>query len=220
MEAPTDIKAGKNDRTTTERPTTNQTLRAVVDNPISSRDLFQRDTLEFVWKEDAFGCGSLCGWTWSRSCGWSGISLESHIFVVVFVVVVVWYPCSRLSRGTLSLSLWSSLILFVSRLWTAENRSVGQKLAVATAFMVALPVATFYATHAYMVQVLDYKSFDADNWAGAAAIVMTNLIVGGYCYMAYWEDLEDQQQQQAAAATRHDNDASVPRVGIYKQRTD
>ena len=142
------------------------------------------------------------------------VSLQSHILHVV----VVWYLPTFVSLYSFSLSLvvW---ILFVSRLWTAENRPVGQKLAVATAFMVTLPVATFYATHAYMVQVLDYKSFDADNWAGAAAIVMTNLIVGGYCYMAFWEDLEE-QQQQAAAATRHDNDASVPRVGIYKQRTD
>ena len=86
-----------------------------------------------------------------------------------------------------------------------ENKEVGQKLGIATAFMFTLPVLTFF-----VAQYIFSDKQNPDNWAGAAAILMTNVIVGAYCYVAYVEDRELQQ----------DNDANQPRVGIYKQRVD
>ena len=91
-----------------------------------------------------------------------------------------------------------------------ENRNVGKKLGVATAFMFTLPVLTFFAAQ----WAFRYKQ-QPDNWAGAAAIIMVNIIVGSYCYMAYLEDSElDKNKNQT------DNDANQPRVGIFKQRVD
>ena len=43
---------------------------------------------------------------------------------------------------------------------------------------------------------------------------MTNLIVGGYCYSAYLEDLQDKQNDNDK------DDRYGPKVGIYKQRID
>lgn len=86
---------------------------------------------------------------------------------------------------------------------------MGKKLGLATAFMFTLPVATFFAAQ----WVFRYKQ-QPDNWAGAAAILMVNLIVGTYCYVAYVEDSELEKNKQ------HDNDANQPRVGIFKRRVD
>jgi len=88
-----------------------------------------------------------------------------------------------------------------------ENREVGRKLGVATAFMFTLPVMAFFVAK----YVFSYKK-EPDSWAGGAAIIMTNIIVGAYCYMAYLEDNDKQKNK--------DNDANQPRVGIYKQRVD
>lgn len=86
-----------------------------------------------------------------------------------------------------------------------ENRQVGQKLGIATGFMFTVPILTFF-----IVQYAARGMSNPDNWAGAAAIFATNIIVGAYCYMAYLEDKDDEK----------DNDASQPRAGIYKQRVD
>lgn len=95
--------------------------------------------------------------------------------------------------------------LFCS-LWEPENREVGQKLGIATGFMFTLPVLTFF-----IAEYVFSDKKEPDNWAAGAAIIMTNIIVGTYCYMAYKED-SDQQKDN--------NDADQPRVGIYKQRVD
>ena len=103
------------------------------------------------------------------------------------------------------------------RLLAPENREVGQKLGMATLCMLTLPVLTFYiAQHVFR------NMSEPDDWAGGAAILMTNLVVGGYCYMAYIEDLNDDTTNKAGEKQQqpNDNDASTPRVGIYKQRTD
>lgn len=99
--------------------------------------------------------------------------------------------------------LYASYLFY--RLWEPENREVGKKLGVATAFMFTLPVLTFFAA-----QYAFSDKQEPDNWAAAAAIIMTNIIVGVYCYMAYIEDSEIEK----------DNDVNQPRVGIYKQRVD
>lgn len=48
-----------------------------------------------------------------------------------------------------------------------------------------------------------------ENWAGGAAIIVTNIIVGGYCYSALSEEDDDDP-----------NDRSGPKSGSAKQRTD
>lgn len=68
--------------------------------------------------------------------------------------------------------------------------------------MFTLPFIAFYIA---MVVFADKKN--PENWAGACAIVATNLVVGGYCYVAYIED-------------RDQNDEDGPKTGASKQRVD
>jgi hypothetical protein len=70
--------------------------------------------------------------------------------------------------------------------------------------MFTLPIIAFFVS----LHVFRDKA-EPDNWAGGVAVLVTNLIVGTYCYKAYQEDRDEK-----------DNDADRPRVGIYKQRTD
>jgi hypothetical protein len=89
-----------------------------------------------------------------------------------------------------------------------ENRDVGKKLGIATGFMFTLPIAAYFiALHVF------HNKLHPDNWAAAAAIIVTNVIVGTYCYQAYIED-EDEKSNTPQ------DDADGPRVGIYKHRTD
>jgi VMA21-like domain len=94
-----------------------------------------------------------------------------------------------------------------------DNREVGRKLGLATGFMFTLPILSFF-----VVQYLCRNFASPDNWAGGAAIVVTNIIVGVYCYQAYIEDLNDSKDGNRGIYDK-DSDAP-PRVGIYKQRTD
>ena len=75
--------------------------------------------------------------------------------------------------------------------------------------MFTLPILSFFLVR--FVAVSHHFS-SPDNWAGGAAILVTNCIVGGYCYSAYKEDLEEK--------SNNPNDEDAPRVGIYKQRVD
>lgn len=59
------------------------------------------------------------------------------------------------------------------------------------------------------MQIFSHKK-SPENWAGAVAILVTNIIVGGYCYVAYIEDSDDDDQ----------NDRSGPKSGQSKQRVD
>jgi hypothetical protein len=95
------------------------------------------------------------------------------------------------------------------RLWQPHNREVGQKLGLATAFMFTLPLLAFFAA----AHIFRDKP-DPDMWAGGAAILVTNLIVGMYCYLAFIEDADEKPPED------DDNDASRPRVGIYKKRVE
>jgi hypothetical protein len=96
--------------------------------------------------------------------------------------------------------------LFFTRLLHPDNREVGQKLGLATALMFTLPLVTFFVAQYFF----RHKS-EPDNWAGGAAILMTNIIISGYCYVAFKEDSDK---------TADERDEAGPRVGIYKQRTD
>mmetsp|Transcript_22404 Transcript_22404/g.52881 ORF Transcript_22404/g.52881 Transcript_22404/m.52881 type:complete len:94 (-) Transcript_22404:201-482(-) len=90
-----------------------------------------------------------------------------------------------------------------SVLMTPENRETGRKLGIATGLMFTFPFIAFY-----VVLALCKDKKNPDNWAGAAAIVATNMVVAGYCYAAYIEDREDA------------NDADGPKRGAAKQRID
>jgi hypothetical protein len=68
--------------------------------------------------------------------------------------------------------------------------------------MFTLPFIAFYVA---MWAFSEWKN--PENWAGAVAIVMTNVVVGGYCYTAYMED-------------RDVNDAEGPKRGASKERVD
>jgi VMA21-like domain len=83
-----------------------------------------------------------------------------------------------------------------------QNKEIGQKLGLATGLMFTMPFVAFYIA----MQVFSHKQ-SPENWAGAVAIVMTNIIVGGYCYLAFIED-------------RDDNDRDGPQKGSFKQRVD
>lgn len=76
------------------------------------------------------------------------------------------------------------------------------KLGIATMCMFTLPFIAFYIA---TLVFADKKN--PDNWAGAAAIVTTNLVVGSYCYAAYIEDAAE-------------DDEDGPKAGIYKKRVD
>lgn len=69
--------------------------------------------------------------------------------------------------------------------------------------MFTVPIISFYIA---MWLFSDRKH--PENWAGGVAIVMVNLIVGGYCYAAFIEESEEV------------NDENTPKRGTAKQRTD
>ena len=88
------------------------------------------------------------------------------------------------------------------RLLSPENRETGRKLGIATGLMFTLPFIAFYIA---MLIFADSKY--PENWAGGAAILTTNLVIGGYCYVAYIEDSDE-------------NDENGPKTGASKQRVD
>lgn len=106
------------------------------------------------------------------------------------------------SRSLSSPSASSSSFLVSCRLLHPQNQEVGQKLGIATGLMFTLPFIAFYVA---MWTFSDWKN--RESWAGAVAIVMTNIVVGGYCYVAYMED-------------RDVNDEGGPKIGASKQRVD
>jgi len=79
--------------------------------------------------------------------------------------------------------------------------------------MFTMPILAFYVARHLIFANRD----EPDNWAGGVAIIVTNIIVAGYCYSAYVEDVEENKQKDGSM---NNNDEDRPRVGIYKQRTD
>ena len=76
--------------------------------------------------------------------------------------------------------------------------------------MVTLPVLSYYVCE----RVLFAHKQNPDNWAAVVAIIVTNLIVGGYCYTAYIEDSDAVSPDDARKGV------VPPRVGVFKERTD
>ena len=92
------------------------------------------------------------------------------------------------------------------RLFHEQNRDTAQKLGIATALMFTLPILAFYGG-LWIFQ----NQQEPNNWAGACAILVTNGIVGWYCYSAYIEDQQEKDEK---------DDRMGPKTGIYKQRVD
>lgn len=88
----------------------------------------------------------------------------------------------------------------IFRLLDPENRETGRKLAIATGLMFTLPLIAFYVGW----WAFSHKQYP-ENFAGAAAILTVNIVVGGYCYVAFIEDNDDE---------------SGPKTGPSKQRVD
>mmetsp|Transcript_18135 Transcript_18135/g.20927 ORF Transcript_18135/g.20927 Transcript_18135/m.20927 type:complete len:96 (-) Transcript_18135:233-520(-) len=86
-----------------------------------------------------------------------------------------------------------------------QNRAVGKKLGIATLCMFTLPIVAFYIS----LSIFRNKKHP-DNWAGGVAILITNMIIAGYCFSAFAEDDERNDK----------NDELGPKVGVFKQRTD
>ena len=86
-----------------------------------------------------------------------------------------------------------------------QNRETGKTLGLATLLMFTIPIVGFYVGMHYFA---DRKH--PENYAGGIAILLTNVIIGGYCYSALTEDDDDENE----------NDSDGPRTGKYKQRTD
>jgi len=98
--------------------------------------------------------------------------------------------------------------------------------------MFTLPIFAFFAVHHWLTTTsarvtaassdhntfAQYMAQNPDFFAGGAAILVTNCIVGLYCYSAYVEDQKDQSQN--SKRTNHYKDEQPPRVGIFKTRTD
>jgi len=164
-----------------------------------------------------------------------GLSVYVYVFSLVRALHCIRpCPCPRvvlLITASLSLTLSVSffnneqyclyfLVLYLNSLFHPQNRDVGKKLGYASAFMFTLPLLTYYVakhvltTSAYFSETNAAKN-NADNWAGFAAIVTTNVIVAGYCYSAYVEDRDEKEE-----ANENENDEDRPRVGIFKRRTD
>ena len=115
--------------------------------------------------------------------------------------------------GVVCLEVRSSALILVSFLSSSlldpQNKEVGQKLLIATLFMCTAPFVAYFASLHYVFA----DKQQPDSWAAGAAILVTNLVVAGYCYSAFTEDLDVEDDEK-------DNDRFQPRVGAFKQRTD
>jgi len=115
--------------------------------------------------------------------------------------------------------------IYVYRLLDEQNRDVGRKLGIATALMFTLPFITYFGCFHYLFA---HKQEPA-NWAGAAAVFVTNCVIAGYVVVAFSEPDEDEEElkKRGLSGKAHsqpqqggDNDSKHPRTGIFKQRVD
>ena len=79
------------------------------------------------------------------------------------------------------------LLFYTDSLLQEQNKETGRKLFIATALMFILPVLTFYVCFYGVFQ----ERAQPENWAGAVAVLVTNMIVGGYVWSAFHEPEEE-----------------------------
>ncbi len=102
-----------------------------------------------------------------------------------------------------------------------QNRDTARKLFVATMCMFTLPLMIFYIGNYFVFAHHD----DPMMYSGFAAVGMANVVIFGYVWSAFSEPEEmDETDKRLGTSTTtgkdQDNDASRPRVGAFKQRTD
>jgi hypothetical protein len=115
---------------------------------------------------------------------------------------------------------------------------VARKLGIATGLMFTFPIFTFYLCF----HVIFASKAEPLAWSGFAAVGAANVVIAGYVYSAFSEpDDEEVDPRSGTVKKVHgtvgdkddsidsigneddddtDNDASGPRVGAFKQRTD
>lgn len=99
-----------------------------------------------------------------------------------------------------------------SLLLQSQNRDVARKLGTATLLMFTLPIIAFYVGLHFMFR----NKEDPLMWSGGLAVLFTNVIIVGYVISAFSEEVEGDESEQRLG----DGDASGPRTGSRKQRTD
>mmetsp|Transcript_2838 Transcript_2838/g.5321 ORF Transcript_2838/g.5321 Transcript_2838/m.5321 type:complete len:85 (+) Transcript_2838:389-643(+) len=84
--------------------------------------------------------------------------------------------------------------------------------------MLTIPVITFYVCFYF---IFSNKS-EPLAWSGFAAVGAVNVIIAAYVYSAFSEpdEVEVDAKRAGTVVGKFDNDASGPRVGSFKQRTD
>ncbi len=99
-----------------------------------------------------------------------------------------------------------------------QNRDTAQKLFLATMCMFTLPLGIFYIGNYFVFAHHD----DPMMWSGFAAVGMANIVIFGYVWSAFSEpeEMDEADERLGTGKAVHDNDASRPRVGAFKQRTD
>lgn len=79
--------------------------------------------------------------------------------------------------------------------------------------MFTLPIISFYLGQYYLF----VKKQDPTMYSGGLAVLMANIVIAGYVVSAFSEEDEQLSEEEKRMG---DNDASGPRVGAFKQRTD
>lgn len=109
-----------------------------------------------------------------------------------------------------------TLFFLPYRLLLRENRKVANKLGFYTVLMLTVPIITFYICFYFLFS----KKAEPLAWSGFAAVGAANIIVAAYVYSAFSEPDEVEVDARVGSVGKFDNDASRPRVGAFKQRTD
>mmetsp|Transcript_15159 Transcript_15159/g.22192 ORF Transcript_15159/g.22192 Transcript_15159/m.22192 type:complete len:105 (+) Transcript_15159:93-407(+) len=95
-----------------------------------------------------------------------------------------------------------------------QNKDVARKLGIATGLMFTFPFIVYYLCFFFLFAHKEEPSA----WSGFAAVGAANVVVFGYVYSAFSEP--DDDLIGVSRDGENDNDASGPRVGAFKQRTD
>jgi hypothetical protein len=79
--------------------------------------------------------------------------------------------------------------------------------------MFTLPILSFYIGQYYLFA----NKQDPTMYSGGLAVFMANVVIAGYVVSAFSEEDDELTEEEKRMG---DNDASAPRVGAFKQRTD
>ena len=77
--------------------------------------------------------------------------------------------------------------------------------------MFTMPFITYFLCFHYVF----HNKQEPSNWAGGAAVIVTNIIIGAYVLVAFSEPDDPEEEKRG-----NDNDALHPRTGVFKKRVD